>query len=76
MAGSRYGDALGLADRLAELLLEVDERPERAMAEQDGLGHHVLGQDLGAGLDHHDRVARAGDDEVELRVGELRVWSG
>ena len=43
------------------------------MAEQDGLGHHVLGQELGARLDHHDRVARAGDDEVELRVRELAV---
>ena len=32
---------------------------------------HLLGQDLGAGLDHHDRVARARDDEVELRLGEL-----
>ena len=44
-------------------------RLERAMPEQDGLGHDVLGQELGAGLDHHDRVAGAGDDQVELRVG-------
>ncbi len=65
--------ALGLADRLAELLLDVDERLERAMTEQDGLGHHVLGQELGARLDHHDRVAGAGDDEVELRLLELAV---
>ena len=65
--------ALGLADGLPELLLEVDERLERAMAEQDRLGHHVLGQDLGAGLDHHDRVAGAGDDQVELGLRELGV---
>ena len=68
--------ALGLADGLAELLLDVDERLERAMAEQDGLGHDVLGQELGAGLDHHDRVAGAGHDEVELGVLELGCRSG
>ena len=43
------------------------------MAEQDRLGHDVLGQELRAGLDHHDRVARAGDDQVELRLLELAV---
>ena len=64
-------DALRLADGLLELLLEVDDRLERAVAEQDGLGHDVLGQELRAGLDHHDRVARAGDDQVELRLLEL-----
>ena len=72
-AGLEERRALGLADRLAELLLDVDERLEGAVAEQDRLGHDGLGQELGARLDHHDRVARAGDDEVELRVGELAV---
>ena len=72
-AGLEERRALGLADGLAELLLDVDERLEGAMAEQDRLGHDGLGQELGARLDHHDRVARAGDDEVELRVGELAV---
>ena len=43
------------------------------MTEQDRLGHDVLGQELGTRLDHHDRVARAGHDEVELRVLELGV---
>jgi hypothetical protein len=43
------------------------------VAEQDRLGHHVLGQELRAGLDHHDRVAGAGDDQVELRSLELAV---
>ena len=31
------------------------------------------GRSLAPGLDHHDRVAGAGDDQVELRVGELAV---
>ena len=74
--GLEVRDALGLADGLLELLLEVDERLERAMAEQDRLGHDVLGQELRAGLDHHDRVTRAGDDQVELRVRELGCGSG
>ena len=43
------------------------------MPEQDGLGHHVLGQEVGAGLDHHDRVAGAGDDQVEIGLAELAV---
>ncbi len=73
MPGSRYGVLFGLADGLLELQLDVDERLEGPMAEQDGLGHDVLGQELGARLDHHDRVARARDDEVELRLGELAV---
>ncbi len=72
-AGLDERRGLGLADRLAELLLELDERLECAMAEQDGLGHDGLGQELGTGLDHHDRVARAGDDQVELRLLELAV---
>ena len=64
---------LGLAGRLAELLLDVDERLQRAVSEQDGLGHDVFGQELGARLDHHDRVPGARDDEVELGLLELAV---
>ena len=69
--GLEVRQALGLADLLAQLLLEVDERRDRPVGEHDRLGHHVLGQDLDARLDHHDRVAGAGDDEVELRLDEL-----
>ena len=68
---SRNGVLLALPTALLELLLDVDERLQGAVAEQDRLGHDVLGQELGARLDHHDRVARAGDDQVELRVREL-----
>ena len=42
------------------------------MAEEDGLGHHLLRHELRAGLDHHDRVTGAGHDEIELGVLELR----
>ena len=70
-AGFEEGRDLGLADGLLQLFLEVDERLERAVAEEDGLGHDVFGQQLGAGLDHHDRVTRARDDQVELRLRQL-----
>ena len=73
VSGLEVRETLGLADELPELLLEVDERRDGAVAEEDGLGHDVLGEDLDARLDHHDGVAGAGDDEVELRVRELRV---
>ena len=72
-AGLEERRDLGLADRLLELLLDVDEGLEGAVAEQDRLGHDGLGQELGAGLDHHDRVAGARHDEVELGLLELRV---
>ena len=43
------------------------------MAEQDRLSHDGLGEELGAGLDHHDRIAGSRDDEVELGIRELAV---
>ncbi len=41
------------------------------VAEHHGAEHHVLGQLLGLGLDHQDRVGGAGDDEVEGGVLHL-----
>ena len=64
-------DDLGLADGLAELLLDVDERLQSAVAEENGFCHHFFGHDRGAGLDHHDRVAGAGHDEVDIGVLEV-----
>ena len=71
--GLEVRQALRLADEPVELLLEIDERDQRPVPEEDGLGHDVLGEDLDARLDHHDRVAGARDDEVELGVLELGV---
>ncbi len=66
-----YGTLLGLADLLAQLILQIDDRRQGAVAEHDRLGHDVLADDLGAGLDHHDRVASPRDDEVDIGVLEL-----
>jgi len=41
------------------------------VAEEDGIGHDVFGHDRSAGLDHHDGVARSGNDEVD--VGALEI---
>ena len=43
------------------------------MAVDDRIGHDRLGQDLGAGLDHHHGLARAGHDQVQLALVELAV---
>ena len=70
-AGLEVADDLGLADGGAHLILDVDERLQGAVAEEDRVGHHVFGDDRGAGLDHHDRVAGARDDEVDVGVLEV-----
>ena len=56
-----------------ELVLQVDRLLQLRVAVGDGIGHDGLRQDLGARLDHHDGLARAGHDEVELALGELAV---
>ncbi len=66
-------ELLGLAEGRPHLLLDRDERLERAVSEQDGLSHHVLREEVRTGLDHHDRVPGARDDQVEVRLGELGV---
>ena len=71
--GSDERDLLRLAGRGDELVLELDRLLELAVAVGDGIGHDRLRQDLGAGLHHHDRLAGAGHDEVELALGELAV---
>ena len=70
-AGLEEAQNLGLADGSPHLFLDVDERLEGAVAEEDGIGHDVFGHDRSAGLDHHDGVARSGNDEVD--VGALEI---
>ena len=71
VSGSRYGRRFGLPTSSRSFSWSSIERRQRALGEQDRLGHHVLGEDLDPRLDHHDRVAGARDHEVELGVGEL-----
>jgi hypothetical protein len=70
--GAEERRLLGLSGRGRQLLLEVDALLELAVGVFDGVGHDRLGQDLGSRLDHHHGLARAGDNQVERAVGELR----
>ena len=42
-----------------------------AVGEQDRLQHVLFGELAGEALDHGDRVAGAGDDQVEVALLEL-----
>jgi len=58
-------------------LLQVDALLQLALAVLDRIGHDRLGQNLCAGLDHHDRVAGTRHDEVERALGQLAGrWVG
>ena len=69
--GLDIGDLLGLAHHLPQLLLQFDDRLQALVREHDRVSHDRLGQDLGAGLDHHDGVLGARHDEVKLGLGHL-----
>ena len=56
---------------LGELDDRLNDRLEAAMAEHDGLEHLLLGELLGLGLHHHDGIARAGNDEIEVAARHL-----
>ncbi len=65
---------------LRGLLGQVDDRVDDLLRclvrEHDGAQHHFLGQLLGFRLDHHHRVVRGGDDQVQVtgqRLGVGRV---
>ena len=68
--------ALRLADRRAQLVLHGDERLHRGERGVERVEHHVLGQHRGAALDHHDAVARAGDDQREVALVDARCIGG
>ena len=71
IAGSLAGGtnvALRLADRGAQLLLQVEERLRRLVREHERVDdRRPRSTSARAALDHHDRVAAGGDDQVEVR---------
>ena len=67
--GSELPGLLGAA--LRQIDDEIDHRLELLLAEHHGRQHGLLGQLLGFQLDHHHRVARARDDEIEGALLEL-----
>ncbi|KAF5049425.1 hypothetical protein DSECCO2_439870 [anaerobic digester metagenome] len=60
-----------LAEDGAQFLLDIQEGGELGVAPGHGLGHDVLGQELGSALDHDHGVARSGQDHVQLAGGQL-----
>ena len=56
--------ALGLTNRLAQSLLQVDQRLHLLVGEHERVDHQRLTHLFHATLDHRDRVARRGDDHV------------
>ena len=70
--GLRLGDrALRLTDLALQLFLEGDQGLQRLVRGEQRLEKDLIRQHAGAALDHHDGVAAAGDDQVEIALGEL-----
>ena len=65
--------AVGLLDLLEELLLLVTEGADGLLAELHGGEHVLLGDLLGARLEHADEAARAGQLQVKVGVVLLLV---
>ena len=64
----RRVDPLGLSDLSPQLVDRVADALDLAVGELEGLQHRLLGDLVGAGLDHRQRVAGADDDQVEVGV--------
>ncbi len=61
--------ALFLASLLAQLVLHVEQRLHRVLGAEQRFQHDVFRDDLGAAFDHHQAVARADDDQIQIALG-------
>ncbi len=68
--------ALRLADRGAHALDELEDGLRRPVGEHERVDDVGLGRLGRAALDHHDRVLRACDDEVDVRPASAARTSG
>jgi hypothetical protein len=70
-------EPLGLAGLRAQLLLGLAELLDLLVGDLERLQEQVLGDLVGACLDHRQAVGRADDDQVEVRLvlglGERRI---
>ena len=67
----RLEGALGLARCRDELLLELDDLPDRLVTLANRLKHRLFRQLLGACLDHHHGVCCSCHDQVKLTLFQL-----
>ena len=58
-----------LAGLLLQLLHRGDELLDLAVGDVERVEDLLLGDAVGAGLDHQDRLVGAGDDQVEVELG-------
>src|SRR5829696_6866316 len=65
---------LGLARLLCELALGLAQLPDLAVGDVERVEHLGLGDLLGPGLDHEDRLLGAGHHEVELGVERVLLF--
>ena len=65
--------ALLLADLLRQIVDDVDDLPDGGVRRVERLDDFLFGGFLRAGLDHHDAVAAARDDQIEAALAPLRV---
>ena len=76
VAARRRHRPLRPPERLAQLLLQVQQRLQRLVCRKQRVEQDVFRQPSGAPLDHHDAVPAAGHDEVKVRLlylGDSRV---
>ena len=68
--------ALGFADRLAKLFLDLQQRLDRIMTGEQRFENLFFRNDLRAALDHDDGVLAAGQKNIGVAVCQLRFGSG
>ena len=72
MSNSASGTSrLGFADRLANLLLNLQQRLNRLMAGEQRFENFILGHDLSAAFDHDNGVAAAGKKDIGIAFAKL-----
>ena len=67
VAGGREGELLD-AGLIAQLSQAFADPADGVVRHLQGIDDHLLGDALGAGLDHQDGIGGAGDHQVELRI--------
>src|SRR5229473_209754 len=63
--------ALGLARKLLQLVLQLEDRAHLLMCGEERLEDRLFVDDVGAAFEHHDRIGRGGDHQRDVAVLEI-----
>ncbi len=63
--------ALGLARKLLQLVLQLEDRAHLLMCGEERLENRLFVDDVGAAFQHHDRIGRGGDHQRDVAVLEI-----